>query len=52
MKFFLANLSINLVSITCIVMAGLLALQDKGGWCWFLLLGLVSTAWIKHEPRP
>jgi len=48
MKFLIANLGANLAALLCIGTAGYLAANDKGGWGWFLLVGLLcagSVAW-------
>jgi hypothetical protein len=45
-------LAINLGSLACVVGAILLALNDKGGWGWFLIAGVVmggSNAFM-HDP--
>ena len=42
MKTVLNNLVINLASIACIVIAGLLAYQSKSNWEYFLIVGLLS----------
>jgi hypothetical protein len=51
MKYFLANLGINLVALLCICLSGYLLLHDKGGWGWFLFVGLLcaGTATFKGE---
>jgi len=43
MKYLLANLGGNLVSMACIAGAIYLAVHDKEGWGWFLFVGLVCA---------
>lgn len=33
----------NMVPTACVVMAGLMALYDKSGWGWFLLIALLTA---------
>lgn len=47
MKFFLANLSANLVALACVLFAGMLAYGGKGGWGWFLLAGVLCLGSVK-----
>jgi hypothetical protein len=48
-KFIFASICAKLVSLSCIAIAGYLALNDKSTWFWFLLAGLASYATIGNE---
>ena len=55
MNFALATLFVNLPSLACVIMAGLLALHGKSAWVWgcflaaaFVLGGSVSTTTKKE----
>lgn len=37
----------NTASITCILVAGYMAIKEKSGWGWFLFVALLLTASIK-----
>ena len=54
MTYFLANLGVNLVALAAVVVSGYLAVHDKDGWGWFLLVGLLcagsATLSGKKEP--
>lgn len=45
MRFFLANLGVNLVALACVGFAGYLLITDKGGnaWGWFLFVGVLCA---------
>lgn len=43
MKYFLANLGVNLVSIGCIAAAAWLAVEGKEGWGWFLFGAIICS---------
>lgn len=47
MKFTLATIAANAVSLACVVIAGYLALNGKTGWGWFLIVGLLCTGSVK-----
>lgn len=47
MKDIFLALLVFTVPITCTVFAGLLALQSKKGWGWFLLIALLFAGSIK-----
>jgi uncharacterized membrane protein HdeD (DUF308 family) len=50
MRFFFANLAVNLMSLSCVLIAGWLAAHHEDGWGWFLFAGLINagTATIKE----
>lgn len=45
MKYLLANLGVNLCALACIIIAGYLVANGKGGsaWGWFLFIGLLCA---------
>lgn len=43
MNIALALLVCNAATITCVIMAGLLGLEGRSGWGWFLLVGLLIS---------
>lgn len=43
MKIALALLVCNAATITCVIMAGLISLEGRSGWGWFLLVGLLIS---------
>lgn len=43
MKYFLANLGVNLVALGCLGTAAYLAIHSKEGWGWFLFVGLLCA---------
>lgn len=43
MKAILSILAFNLVSLACVLTAGVLADDGKAGWGWFLLVGLLTA---------
>lgn len=51
MKLALATLAANLVSISCVITAGALALHEKDGWGWFLFIGLCCTGSVNLKTK-
>lgn len=49
MKYLLANLGVNLVAIGCMAAAVYLAVHDKGGWGWFLFVGLLCAGSVSFK---
>jgi hypothetical protein len=49
MKYFMANLGVNLVALTCVASAAYLVAHDKRGWGWFLLVGLLAAASVSFK---
>ena len=45
-------LAANLAALACIVVAGLLAYEERGGWGWFLFAALLfgSTTVVQRRP--
>lgn len=43
------QLVINVTSLTCIGVAGWLAMNDKPGWGWFLFAGVITAATMKMK---
>lgn len=52
MKFILAILFGNLTSITCVIFAGLLALDNCDGWGWFLVVSLLHIKNTTTDNKP
>jgi type IV secretory pathway VirB2 component (pilin) len=51
MKLFLANISGNLATLGCVVVAGLLAMKGKDGWGWFLVVAVVCQVSYKSTGK-
>lgn len=51
MKFILAIISSNLVSLACVGVAGYLAVNDKNGWGWFLFIALVCSGTVSLNSK-
>jgi len=49
MKYFFANLGINLVALSCIGIGGYMAIQNKDGWGWFLFVGLCAAGSVTFK---
>jgi hypothetical protein len=49
MKYLLAQLAANLVSLACVGVAGWLAVKGKEGWGWFLFVALLCACSMKME---
>ena len=47
MKFFLANLAVNLVSLSFAGFAVYLAVHSKDGWGWFLFAAIICAGYAK-----
>jgi hypothetical protein len=43
MKYFFANLGVNLCALACIGFAGYLLIHDKEGWGWFLFVAALCS---------
>ncbi len=43
MKYFLANLGVNLVALACVGAATYLAAHETDGWGWFLFSALLCA---------
>lgn len=43
---------VNMVSITCIVVSGLLIWNNKEEWEWFLIVAVILYTTIKEDPDP
>lgn len=49
MSRFLQFLALEATSIACVVMAGLIALEGKDGWGWFLFIAVMTTVSYRSE---
>lgn len=47
MKFPVSLIAANLISITCVVFAGIIATKGQTGWGWFLFCAVVCSASVK-----
>jgi hypothetical protein len=53
MSKFLQVLAMEATAIACVVMAGLIALEGKDGWGWFLLIACLTTvSYSSKTPKP
>ena len=43
MKLFMTTIAINILSISCVIGAILLAYNDLEGWGWFLLVAAICS---------
>ena len=50
MKTILVLFVANLIPITCVLIAGYLAIICVGGWGWFLLIALLTANTLKNKP--
>jgi hypothetical protein len=49
MKYLLANLSANLVSLACVGAAIYLAAHSKEGWGWFLFVAVITEGCVTYR---
>ncbi len=46
MKWLLASLAANLISLSCVIGAIVIAISGKDGWGWFLLVAVICESSI------
>jgi hypothetical protein len=50
MKYALQSIAANLVSLGMVASAGCMAMNDKPGWGWFLLVAMICYTTLKSTP--
>jgi uncharacterized membrane protein HdeD (DUF308 family) len=51
MKYAVAVIASNLVSLACVGIAGYLVAHSKDGWGWFLFIGVICVATVKFKGK-
>lgn len=49
MKYFLANIGVNLVALACVSIAGYMAIKGINGWGWFLGIGICAAGTVTFK---
>lgn len=47
MRFAITLIAANVISIASVICAGVMALHDKSGWGWFLLVAVGASTSVK-----